>query len=615
MALQFILGTPGSGKSRCLFQRIIEESMAHPEQNFLVIVPEQFSMQTQRELVRLHPRGGILNIDVLSLNRLAYRIFDETGADTRELLEESGKSIVLRRISLEKKKEMPYLGRHLRQPGSISEIKSVLSELMQYAVTPEDLLAGSASVSPELRVKLQDIASLLADYRAYCREHFMNAEEVPTYLARLIGRSAFLQNCTVAFDGFTGFTPVQLPVLRELLIHARNVYITAAIDRTWAKNPGGDSDLYLMSRAMMRSLYDLAGEVKIPVIPPSFIEDGPESRLARSPELRFLEKHIFRNRRALYEGETEGIRITSCENPHAEVRSAARRIRRMVREKGFRYRDIAVIAGDLASYGDLIRRIFPEYDIPFFVDEKRSALHHPYIEFLRAAMQIITEGWSAGAVFRLLRTGLTDLAEDDIDRLENYVLALGIRSRAKWSGSFTLHYKGQDEKELLLLNALREQVLALLAPVHDAFTAPGSTASDKTKALYLLSTACDVQVKLAAEEEKLREDGQLSLAGEYAQIYAIVMRLFDKMADILGEHAISARDYRALFESALTETRIGITPPTGDQVTIGDVERSRLGEIKALLFIGVNDGVVPRPAGTNGILTEADRAVLESLGI
>ena len=615
MALQFILGTPGSGKSRCLFQKIIEESMQHPEQNFLIIVPEQFSMQTQTELVRLHPRGGILNIDVLSLNRLAYRIFDEIGADTRELLEESGKSIVLRRISLEKKKEMPYLGRHLKQPGSISEIKSVLSELMQYAVTPEALLTGSASVSPELRIKLQDIAALLSDYRAYCREHFMNAEEVPTYLARLIGRSAFLRNCTVAFDGFTGCTPVQLPVLRELLTHARNVYVTAAIDRTWAKGPGRDSDLYLMSRAVMRSLEDLAAEVRIPVLPPVFIEDGPESRLARSPELRFLEKHIFRNRRALYEGKADAIRIASAENPHEEVRSAARRIRRMIREKGFRYRDIAVIAGDLASYGDLIRRIFPEYGIPFFVDEKRTVLHHPYIEFLRAAMQIITEGWSAGAVFRLLRTGLTDLEQEAVDRLENYVLALGIRSRAKWSETWTLHYKGQDEKEFLLLNGLREQVLALLAPVHDAFTAPGSTASDKTKALYLLSVGCDVQIKLAAEEEKLREDGQLSLAGEYAQIYAIVMRLFDKMADILGEHVISARDYRALFESALTETRIGIIPPTGDQVTIGDVERSRLGEIKALLFIGVNDGVVPHPARTNGILTEADRTVLESLGI
>ena len=615
MALQFILGTPGSGKSRCLFQKIIEESLQHPEQNFLLIVPEQFSMQTQTELVRLHPRGGILNIDVLSLNRLAYRIFDETGADIHELLEESGKSIVLRRISLEKKKEMPYLGRHLRKPGSIAEIKSVLSELMQYDVSPEALTAGSASVSPELRLKLQDIAQLLSDYRAYCREHFMNAEEVPSYLARQIGCSRFLKNCTVAFDGFTGFTPVQLPVLRELLLYAKNVYVTAVIDRTYAQAPSGEPDLFFMSRVMLRSLYNLADEAGVRVMPPVFIEDGPASRLAASPELRFLENSLFRRKKTAYTKMPESVRISSYENPHAEIRSAARQIRRLIREKGFRYRDIAVIAGDLASYGDLIRRIFPEYGIPFFVDEKRNALHQPYVEFLRAALQISAEGWMPGAVFRLLRTGLTDLARDDIDILENYVLALGIRTRTKWSGTWTLHYKGQDEKELLKLNALREEVCALLAPFCDAFNASGSTVSDKTKALYLLSAACRVQEKLAMEEEHLREEGQLPLAGEYAQIYAIVMRLFDKIADVLGAHVLSASDYRALFESALTETRIGIAPPTGDAVVIGDVERSRLGGIRILLFVGINDGLVPHPVRQNGILTEADRTALDALGI
>ena len=512
MALQFILGTPGSGKSRCLFERIIRESMEHPEQNFLVIVPEQFSLQTQAELVRLHPRGGILNIDVLSLGRLAWRIFDETGADTRELLEESGKSIVLRRISLEKKKEMPYLGRHLKQPGSIAGIKSVLSELMQYDVSPEALVAGSSSVTPELRVKLQDIAALLTDYRAYCREHFMNAEEVPAYLARQIGRSAFLRGCTVAFDGFTGFTPVQLPVLRELLVHAKNVYVTAVSDHApfgtgfpvrggKAGAAAGESDLFTMTKDMMRSLGELADEVHVPILPPVFTEDGPDSRLAHSPELRFLERHLFRPRHAVYEPEPENIHLYSLATPQEEVRAAARAIRRLLREKGLRYRDIAVVAGDLPSYGDLIRRIFPEYGISFFVDEKRNASHHPYIEFLRAALQIITEGWSGAAIFRLLRTGLTDFAADDIDRLENYVIALGIRTRAKWTASWTMLYKGQDERELPALNVLREQVVALLAPVHDAFTASGSTASEKTKALYLLSVTCRVQEKLIESYE------------------------------------------------------------------------------------------------------------------
>ena len=612
--LQFILGSPGSGKSHFLYQRIIDESIRHPEQNFLILVPEQFSLAAQAELVREHPRGGVLNIDVLSLNRLAYRIFDETGTSRHELLEESGKSIVLRRISLENKKEMPYLSRQLTRPGSIAAVKSVLSELMQYNVTEEKLLATVPSATPELQQKLTDIASLLTEYKEYCRAHFMNAEEVPLYLAQKIPASSFLRNCTVALDGFTGFTPSQLPVIRELLLTAKNVYITAVTDRSCMRPDVDRPELFRMTSTMIRQVTRLAEEHHVPAKEPVFLENGPEGRLAASPALTHLEAHVFRSP-GKRSADFRGILLQSRENPAEEVRAAARMIRKRIRQDGLRFRDIALISGDLPLYGDLVRRIFPEYDIPFFIDEKRTLLTHPYTEFLRAALQLFTEGWSADAMFRLLRTGLTDLPSEGIDELENYVLACGIRSKKRWCEPWRGDYQGFDNTRLPAVNTLRESAASLLAPMHEAFTGKDATAKEKTKVLYEMSAACHVQEKLKAEEDALRERGEMALSLEYAQIYGIVMRLFDKMADILGDYTLSAKDYRALFEAALSETRIGITPPTGDQVMVGDVERSRLTNIRSLLFLGANDGLIPHPPAENAILTEADKTALMDCGI
>ena len=436
MALQLIFGGSGSGKSHFLFEHIIEESMKNPHKTYLVIVPEQFTMQTQKELVMRHPRGGILNIDVLSFDRLAYRVFQEVGANTRSLLEEIGKSFVLQKIALDMEKELPFLGRNLKKPGYIYEMKSLISELAQYDIHIEDLdeMIQAAAARPKLAEKLKDVRTVYQAFSDYMEDKYMTAEEVMDVLCSLAPESKLLRESVLAFDGFTGFTPVQMRVFGELLRLSEKVYLTITLgEKEMPFSPAKEQELFAMSKNTTAAICRLAVKNKIEILPEIRIKAGEKSRFGKSPALAFLEKNLFRFQKKTYEKEQEEIHITRAKNPLREVQLAAAKIRRLVREQGYRYGDIVMITGDLSSYGNYVRQVFSATDIPYFIDEKRNVLSNPYIEFLRGLMEIQTEHYSVTSVFRYLRSGLSDVTSEEVDMLENYCLAMGIRGHKKWS--------------------------------------------------------------------------------------------------------------------------------------------------------------------------------------
>lgn len=231
--LQFILGNSGFGKTTYIYEKIIGEAMAHPRERYYCIVPEQFTLQTQRDFVTMHPRKGIFNIDVLSFNRLAFHVLDEVGESGRTVLEETGKNIVLRKIAGEHEEELHVLGRNLKKLGYIGEVKSLISEFIQYQVTPELLQemsekAGSRSL---LSRKLRDIELLYREFLKYMEEGYMTSEQVLSVLNEVLERSEKLRGATVVLDGFTAFSPIQLKLVQGLSRIAKNVYITVTLDR------------------------------------------------------------------------------------------------------------------------------------------------------------------------------------------------------------------------------------------------------------------------------------------------------------------------------------------------------------------------------------------------
>ena len=348
MSLQFILGNSGSGKSSFLYQKVIEESMAHPMENYLILVPEQFTMQTQKELVSLHPKHAIMNIDVLSFNRLAFRVFDELGKTDFVVLEETGKNLVLRKVAGEKKKELPVLGANLKKMGYISEVKSLLSEFMQYNVTPEMLeeLTGEGKTS-SFSYKMRDVLTMYRGFLDYVEGTYITAEEILDLLAELADDSALLRGSTLVFDGFTGFTPNQNKLLTVLFPLVKDVLVTVSMDERedfYAKPQM--QDLFYMSRKMIRSLMEIARETGVCVKEPVVLGGGESKRYKNAPALYHLEQNLFRRKQTAYEKEQDAIRVFALHDAREELCFAAGEIRRLVREEHYRYRDFAIVSGD-----------------------------------------------------------------------------------------------------------------------------------------------------------------------------------------------------------------------------------------------------------------------------
>ena len=613
MSLQFIIGNSGAGKSFTAYQNVIREAGAHQEKMYYVIVPEQFTMQTQKTLVEMHPQKGILNIDVLSFERLAYRVFEEVGGDTRKVLEETGKNMILQKLVQVSQKKLIYLKNQMKKPGYLDEVKSLISEFMQYEVHEEELdkMIEDASDKPLLQMKLRDVAVLYQAFREYLSDHFMTAEEVLEVLAKEIPFSKKLKGSCVVLDGYTGFTPVQHTVIRELLSVCERVSVTVTMDvKEELLAKGKPHELFYMSHKMIRSLSEFTREMEEPI----WVRPGDGSRFAGAPALDFLEQNLFRYRRKIYDREPENIRIFQAGNPEREMEETARRICRLVRENEYRYGQIAVITGNLEEYGSIARHVFEDAEIPYFVDEKHSVLMNPFVEYLRAALEMTTQGFSYESVFRYLRCGMSDLSRREVDILENYVIALGIRGFRKWKEAWVRIYRGMDPAAIMELNEIRERFVDEVQDLAEGFTGK-KTVEEYSRYLYSFIVKSHVQEKLKQQELSFKAQGDRAMEKEYAQIYGIIMELLDKMVSILGEESVSPEEFRQLLETGMTQAKVALIPPGVDQVLIGDMERTRLKDVRALFFVGVNEGCIPKNTESGGILTEMDRDFLGGQGI
>ncbi len=618
MSLQFIFGNSGSGKSTYLYESVLEQAALHPKKNFLVLVPEQYTMQTQRELVQRQKAHAIMNVDVLSFARLAYRVFDELGKQKLVILEETGKNLVLRKIAGEKKKDLKVLGGSIHKMGYIGEVKSLISELSQYHVTTEELerFLQTADIGDALFQKLSDVLTLYRGFREYLEGYlapgvtYVTAEEVLTLLCDVAEESAILRDSVIVFDEFTGFTPVQNLLIRRLLVLAEKIVVSVTIDvREDVYHCRGQQELFAMSKKTVAVLLKIAGELQVSVEEAVLLSGAGEKRYCRAPSLFFMEQNLFRPGGKKWNGKKDEVLIASLKNPRQELSFAAAEIAALVRDKGYTYKDIAVVTGEISLYANYVPEIFNQFEIPFFIDRTTAILYHPLIEFIRAALEVIEYDFSYESVFRFLRCGLCTerISEEIVDRLENYVLAKGIRGRNAWKSKWTFVLSEGRNEEFLLLNAAREEVYGLLAPLYEAFHAPDSSVKGITIALYGLLYRLDVEKKMKKKEAEYEAEGKLTKAKEYGQIYRIVMDLLDKVVALLGEEQLPLREYGDILDAGFDAAKVGVIPPGNDRVTIGDIERTRLSGIKILFFLGVNDGIVPKAGSEGGILSQYER--------
>lgn len=617
MSLRFYIGGSGAGKSYQLHKEIITRSINEPDTNFLILVPDQFTMQTQKDVVMRHPNHGIMNIDVLSFTRLAHRIFDEVGADDRPILDDTGKSLVLRKVASDISTDLQVIGKNLKKIGYIHEVKSAISEFMQYGIKENQLqqLITYAENRRGLQTKLKDLAALYEAFLKYIQDKYITTEESLDLLSSVLERSVIIKNSVIAIDGFTGFTPVQNHLLQKLMMCAKEVIVTVVMDA--AENPYElckEEQLFYLSKKTIAILDTLSKEANIPRGEDIVFHKKPVYRYRENMSLSYLEQTLFRYHVKPFEGNQNAISIFEAENPQTEVEGIAKQIHRLIYEENYQYRDIAVVTGDLPVYAPYVEREFKKFGIPLFIDKTNAIVLNPFIETVRAALQILLQKFSYESIFHYLRCGFAGLSMEHIDRMENYVLALGIRGEKKWRQPWIRRSRDMQEEGVSELAYLNEGRALLIESLEPLLTDKKAVA-DKIQALYEFIVGMDMQKQLKAYEISFGKQGELLRAKEYAQVYRLVMELLDQMMSLLAEEEISWKDFADILDAGFAEIEVGSVPQGIDLVVVGDIERSRLNIVKAVFFIGVNDGVIPKNAGNGGIISDMEREFLRECSL
>ncbi|MBQ7781014.1 MAG: helicase-exonuclease AddAB subunit AddB [Lachnospiraceae bacterium] len=615
MSLRFVFGGSGAGKSTRIYTEILERAAKEPARNFLIIVPDQFTMQTQKELVT-HPantRKGIMNIDVLSFGRLSHRIFEEVGKKEIPVLDDTGKSLVLRKVAGQLKEELPYLGSNLDKQGYIHEVKSAISEFMQYGIGVEDVttLMEYAKKKGALFYKLKDLQVLYKGFTEYIHEKFITTEETLDLLRTSLGRSAIVKDSVIVFDGFTGFTPIQNSVIEELMILAKEVILTVTLDVR--ENPfeqDGEQKLFHLSKKTVADLVKLAEEAGVERGEDIYADYAGEYRFTHNAALAHLESTLFRYPvKAFAEEAQEAVHLFAATTIQEEVRQTGILIQKLVREQGYQYRDIAVVSGDLEGYGEQIQTEFDMLQIPCFLDRTRGIVLNPLTEYIKSALEVLIKDFSYESVFRYLRSGLAGFAQEEIDVLENYCVQTGIRGKYKWSRQFT-HKTAQmqdDVEALALLEDMRKRFMEELRPLLEKKV---KTADECVEALYTFLVQNKAAEKLAAYERMFAEKQDLVREREYAQVYRLVMELLEQVMGLLAGECMDIKEFKEILEAGFAEIEVGTIPQNVDRVPVGDIERTRLKQVKVLFLVGVNDGNIPKNAGKGGIISDIDREFL-----
>lgn len=614
MALQLILGGSGSGKTTYLYDEVIRLSMEHPQEQYFLIVPEQFTMQTQKDIVTRHPNHGTMNIDIVSFARLAYRIFEELAVEQLSVLDDMGKSMVLRKVAAAQKRQLVLFGGQLSKPGFVGQLKSMLSEFYQYGITPEALreMAPSAR-SPLLRQKLEDLALVEQSFQEYIEGHYITTEQVLDVLCRLIPESGLIRNSVIALDGYTGFTPVQYRLTELFLVYAKQVYVTVTADEAAGiYGKMGIQNLFYMSRQMAVRLSEIAEKNQVKKLPDIILGEQKNRRFARRPELAWLEQNLFRyGTETAYTGEaTDSIVFFQASNPSGEVSHIVHEIQRLVQEGKARYREIAVITGDLPGYGKEITHQFTQNQIPHFMDDKKNVLDNCLVELIRASLEAVRQDFSYESVMRYLRTGLVSQERTMVDRLENYILAMGIRGGKRFRETWERTYRGAGDLNVTEVNAFKDRVLAPLFAMQERFRQADLTIAGMTEAVLTLLADCRAEEQLESYQEYFTKIGEHRLAKEYGQVYGLVTELLKRLSDLLGEERVSRKEYLEILDAGFAELKVGVIPAVADRVVVGDITRTRLAHIRVLFFAGVNDGIVPARKERGSLLSDRDRDFL-----
>lgn len=607
MSLQFILGKPGTGKTTLIHQQIAEKQESGGDDSLILIVPEQSSFQTEKALLCATPHGAISRARVLSFNRLSYYVFGRVGGMGRAILENSGKHMLLRKIVGELGGQLQYFKSARDTKGFLDKLATTITEFYQYDISVEDLHAQKAGAETQaLTMKLHDLHLIYSTYIQHLEQHFISSDAMLDILAEKIPQVDFLRGSKIWIDGFKSFTPQEKRVLSALLGVADQMKVALSAPKTAQEMKLLTKDhVYFEVFDTMNKLTSLALSLDKNVDKAHVCHI--HHRHTNAPDLAFLCENFLGFSNTTYSHKPENIHIFHGENIFQEIDHIARLVTTLTRKRDYKYSEIALVATNLSEYASFLPPIFARHGIPVFVDARRSTAKHPLMEMVFAACGIISSNWSYESVFRLLRLPVfTNL--DEIDILENYVLANNIRGKA-WQEDFL---RG-DEEKLHQINTIRQWVVDVMKPLSDKFTQRRKFfLEDFGRGVYEFLLSNNMPQILENWMDTALADGDNQALREHEQIWGKLTDTLDKMVEILGGQKETIADFAKILEAGIMD--LGLAPPSLDQLVLGDLRRSRFGEIRAMIILGAKDGAMPGRPNDAGLFSDEDRDYLVNQG-
>lgn len=660
MSLRFLLGPAGAGKTRSCLDDICQQLASDPLKGrpLYFLVPEQATFQMERALLshRIDVSASA-RARVVSFQRLAYLALEEQGDGGRPQLTEVGKLLALQAVVSRKRKELLLFGSIAHTEGFLEQLAAAFFEMRAYRQSPAGLMGVRELLYDEglIALKLHDIAVLYEAYDAFVREHFHDPQTALDLAADALLRSDLFRGADVWIDGFAGFTPQEYAILESLLTVARRVSVALCLDPASLEQGGVDSwtegpldDLFHPTRETLIRLREIAQNADIPIEDPVLLasENGP--RFASAPLLGRLERWLATGQRRSLDqplGGATGHRGEGNASNHApvqapvevieapdlsgEVEAAAREILRAVRA-GARYSEIAVIARDLEPYRELIESTFARWGIPFFLDHKEEAHHHPLVALIRAALEMASRGFDTERVVRYLKTDLVPVSRPEVDLLENEALLLGIPADAWhdpefWRRGPAKVDQGRSQADWDEVRGIYERGLGPLFRFVDSVqeaVSKGSSDSDGrapvgryVALLWDLLEANGVEERIESWIEQARVEDRPLVVEEHLQVHQGVVRLLEQLVLVLGEARATPAEFAEIAAAGLKRLRIGRVPPRIDQVMVGSVERSRQPDLKVAIIIGANDGRFPKIPAEDALFLDEERALMETVGL
>ncbi len=625
MGLRFILGRAGAGKTAYCLQEVRNELRERPlGPGIILLVPEQSTFQMEQRLTGTGGIEGSFRAQVYSFRRLAWRVFQETGGARLPFLGDNGKRMLVCRLLEENRHQLKAFARVARQPGFYDRLLQAISELKNYRVGPEVLEEALALWQEEsaARDKLEDIVLIYRGFEEAIKGKFLDPDDYLRLCAERLGESPTCVESEVWVDGFKGFTPQEYGVLESLLRAAERVNVLLCLDPEVLGRNLGPEEVFFCTYDTYNRLLETSRRAGVDVEPPVILGGKGIPRFGRNRDLSHLEREWPNWPGAVYSEEANSIKLVAAQDRRAEVEAVAREILRLCRDEGYRFREIAVLVRDLSLYRDAISRVFRVYRIPCFIDARRPVTGHPLTELVRSALDVILSGWGYESVFRFLKTDLSPVSREEVDELENYVLAHGIQGD-RWADpqpwSFRRRYlmkedEGEEKTDFDRINRVRKRAVAELIRFEEQVK-HRSTVGKVTRALYGLLEELGVKERLENWSKAAQAEGNLEEAAEHAEVYNQFLALLDEMVQALEDHPLSLEEYLRILEAGLEGLTLGLIPPGLDQVFVGSLERSRPPEVRAVFLMGANDGILPQIPPRDGILGDEERSRLQLLGV